>query len=50
VVALALLHELSGIYRRAYGTAQVLQNASAQRGTRKTRWKVICAPWGCRAT
>lgn len=35
VVALALLHELSGIYRRAYGTDQVLQNPSAQRGTQE---------------
>ena len=27
VVALAVLHELGGVYRRAYGTAQVLQPA-----------------------
>lgn len=32
VVALALLHELGGLYRRAYGTDQVLQNPLAQRG------------------
>ncbi len=34
VVALALLHELSGIYRRAYGTDQVLK-ASPQRETQE---------------
>lgn len=36
VVALALLHELSGLYRRAYGTDQVLQNPSAQGGSQET--------------
>lgn len=35
VVALALLHELGGLYRRAYGTDQVLHNLSAQRDTQE---------------
>lgn len=35
VMAMALLHELGGIYRRAYGTAQVLECSSAQRVTQK---------------
>lgn len=32
VVALAVLHELSGVYRRAYGTAQVLHDPMAPYG------------------
>lgn len=35
VMALALLHELNGIYRSVYDTAQVLEGCSSQRGTQK---------------
>lgn len=35
VLALALLHELGGLYRRAYGTDQVLPSGPARRGTQE---------------